>query len=199
MVQECFSAAAGGKSFGIIHPIKISNGYKEFDECYDQTQDCCPPKEDKNEDKNKAAEKVTNTQTTENVAADLTSLLNVHQDKYPPTGKDENISISTPTQVGVNCGNHHASICAECPHGNDESWCNDDCVWSSDNGGECQSKQLYHDLVVLFVNVYVKKDTSISLQKVRTPPAHIHTHQEMDLKALPSLLRLHVEAYVVYV
>merc|ERR1711862_831794 len=38
----------------------------------------------------------------------------------------------------VNCGAHYASTCAHCPEGNGESWCNGDCVWSTNNSGVCK-------------------------------------------------------------
>merc|ERR1719491_714299 len=36
-----------------------------------------------------------------------------------------------PTPAPVQCGNHFAATCAECPQGNGAAWCNDDCKWSS--------------------------------------------------------------------
>ena len=29
----------------------------------------------------------------------------------------------------VNCGNHNALSCSECPQGYGPSWCNGDCEW----------------------------------------------------------------------
>ena len=34
----------------------------------------------------------------------------------------------------VNCGDHQANTCSECPQGNGAGWCNGDCVWES---GSC--------------------------------------------------------------
>ena len=34
----------------------------------------------------------------------------------------------------VNCGNHLASSCAECPQGHGALWCNGECEWSDENG-----------------------------------------------------------------
>ena len=39
----------------------------------------------------------------------------------------------------VNCGNHNAPTCADCPQGNGAFWCNGDCEWVN---GQCQSKGL---------------------------------------------------------
>ncbi|KAL7553858.1 hypothetical protein ACHAWF_017191 [Thalassiosira exigua] len=43
----------------------------------------------------------------------------------------------------VNCGNHAASTCADCPQGNGRHWCNHDCMWSTENelGGVCVPRQ----------------------------------------------------------
>ena len=35
----------------------------------------------------------------------------------------------------VNCGNHLASSCAECPQGHGALWCNGECEWSDENDG----------------------------------------------------------------
>ena len=32
----------------------------------------------------------------------------------------------------VNCGQHSADNCHECPNGNGEIWCNGDCAWIKD-------------------------------------------------------------------
>ena len=40
----------------------------------------------------------------------------------------------------VNCGNHDAPTCAECPQGHGAVWCNGDCSWSEEESGVCQSK-----------------------------------------------------------
>ena len=37
----------------------------------------------------------------------------------------------------VNCGNHKATSCTDCPEGNGAVWCNGDCQWVN---GQCQSK-----------------------------------------------------------
>ena len=42
-------------------------------------------------------------------------------------------------QVGVSCGGHRATSCAECPRGNGKSWCNGDCAWFDDKG-KCMTK-----------------------------------------------------------
>ena len=39
----------------------------------------------------------------------------------------------------VNCGNHKATSCPDCPQGNGAVWCNGDCQWVN---GQCQSKGL---------------------------------------------------------
>ncbi|EOD13509.1 hypothetical protein EMIHUDRAFT_212605 [Emiliania huxleyi CCMP1516] len=41
--------------------------------------------------------------------------------------------------VGVSCGGHRATSCAECPRGNGKSWCNGDCAWFDDKG-KCMTK-----------------------------------------------------------
>mmetsp|Transcript_19001 Transcript_19001/g.41166 ORF Transcript_19001/g.41166 Transcript_19001/m.41166 type:complete len:506 (-) Transcript_19001:247-1764(-) len=46
----------------------------------------------------------------------------------------------------VNCGSHPALTCANCPQGNGASWCNGDCIWSSENGGECQQEVALADV-----------------------------------------------------
>ena len=37
----------------------------------------------------------------------------------------------------VDCGNHTATSCNECPGEHGAAWCNGDCVWSND---QCISK-----------------------------------------------------------
>jgi len=39
----------------------------------------------------------------------------------------------------VNCGNHKANNCEDCPQGNGKLWCNGDCFWEN---GRCKSKIL---------------------------------------------------------
>ena len=45
----------------------------------------------------------------------------------------------------VNCGNHLASSCAECPQGHGALWCNGECEWSDENDG-CLRKWTGTDL-----------------------------------------------------
>ncbi|KAL7545583.1 hypothetical protein ACHAWF_008932, partial [Thalassiosira exigua] len=53
--------------------------------------------------------------------------------------ESESRSSKTPsTWDQVNCGGHSASNCEDCPQGNGASWCNGECVWSSENGGVCK-------------------------------------------------------------
>mmetsp|Transcript_15281 Transcript_15281/g.27787 ORF Transcript_15281/g.27787 Transcript_15281/m.27787 type:complete len:482 (-) Transcript_15281:109-1554(-) len=59
-----------------------------------------------------------------------------------PDEKKDREGTSIHNKDGVSCGNHFAQTCADCPQGNGESWCNGACVWSSENGGECQSRSL---------------------------------------------------------
>ncbi|KAL7550701.1 hypothetical protein ACHAWF_013925 [Thalassiosira exigua] len=49
-----------------------------------------------------------------------------------------------PSSNQVNCGNHAAPTCAECPQGNGQDWCNGECAWSMQNGGVCVSKDQAH-------------------------------------------------------
>ena len=44
-----------------------------------------------------------------------------------------------PTVGDVNCGDHYATFCHECPNGNGASWCNGDCEWNP-TSNECQIK-----------------------------------------------------------
>ena len=37
----------------------------------------------------------------------------------------------------VSCGSHDAPTCDDCPQGNGAVWCNGDCSWSKENGGQC--------------------------------------------------------------
>ena len=39
----------------------------------------------------------------------------------------------------VNCGNHRAASCSECPQGNGEPWCNGECEWQTST---CVSKSV---------------------------------------------------------
>ena len=51
-------------------------------------------------------------------------------------------SISFPNHVSgnfVNCGQHGADTCYECPQGHGSNWCNGDCVWDHLNS-ECKKK-----------------------------------------------------------
>jgi len=47
--------------------------------------------------------------------------------------KSENHHTVTSTKDNVNCGNHDAPTCADCPQGNGASWCNGECEWSNEN------------------------------------------------------------------
>ena len=38
----------------------------------------------------------------------------------------------------VNCGGHKADSCDKCPQGHGKSWCNGDCMWTSQ--GRCTDK-----------------------------------------------------------
>ena len=42
--------------------------------------------------------------------------------------------------VLVNCGNHYAANCSECPQGNGQYWCNGVCEWNSTDD-KCELKQ----------------------------------------------------------
>ena len=43
----------------------------------------------------------------------------------------------TSNEKKVSCGNHNAPTCSECPQGNGAVWCNGECSWSDENGGQC--------------------------------------------------------------
>ena len=53
----------------------------------------------------------------------------------PPTTKPP--TTQPPIPDPVNCGNHEANSCAECPQGNGAAWCNGECEWVN---GECTLK-----------------------------------------------------------
>jgi len=53
----------------------------------------------------------------------------------------EKRSVEFQSKDNVNCGNHDAPTCAECPQGNGASWCNGECAWSDQEGGICQLEQ----------------------------------------------------------
>ena len=37
----------------------------------------------------------------------------------------------------VNCGNHNAANCQDCPQGNGEHWCNGECTWYENSWTPC--------------------------------------------------------------
>jgi len=53
------------------------------------------------------------------------------------TGPQGNTGVTGVTGPQVNCGNHVANSCAECPQGHGADWCNGDCKW---NSGSCAPK-----------------------------------------------------------
>ena len=38
---------------------------------------------------------------------------------------------SADAKGSVNCGNHYATSCYDCPQGNGRNWCNGECFWST--------------------------------------------------------------------
>ena len=48
--------------------------------------------------------------------------------------------IKSVISVLVNCGNHYAANCLECPQGNGEYWCNGVCEWNS-GAEQCELKK----------------------------------------------------------
>jgi len=48
-----------------------------------------------------------------------------------------NCTKGIPNSAWVNCGDHSAPTCEDCPQGNGKTWCNQDCHWRN---GECRIK-----------------------------------------------------------
>ena len=61
-----------------------------------------------------------------------------------------NIKIIT-REFQVNCGNHRAASCYECPQGNGASWCNGECEW---DGQTCLSKSKFFKYNSKRINLY---------------------------------------------
>jgi len=45
------------------------------------------------------------------------------------------VAINAGTVSAVECGNHHAPTCAQCPQGNGAVWCNGECIWRNNQCG----------------------------------------------------------------
>ena len=67
-----------------------------------------------------------------------------HYKSYPGLAND----------TEVNCGNHVATSCDQCPHGNGASWCNGDCEWRDGSCGRSSKFEHIHPDYVRIIQRY---------------------------------------------